>query len=101
MGGMAEVIVTDNPALHRFEADLDGELAGIAQYQLADGVITFVHTEVHDAFEGHGVGSALARTALESVRRDGSLRVVVTCPFITEWMQRHPGYEDLLVHNPG
>ncbi len=90
----------DNPAESRFEAYVDGELAGFSAYALSDGVITFTHTEVDDAFEGHGVGSALARGALEAVRADGGLRVRPLCPFIRAWLDRHPDYHDLL-RTPG
>jgi predicted GNAT family acetyltransferase len=86
----------DNPSKQRYEARVDGELAGFAEYELGDGVITFVHTVVEDAYEGEGVGSSLARDALDAVRRDGELRVVAKCEFIKEWIERHPDYQDLL-----
>lgn len=97
-GGSVEV--RDDPSQQRWEARVDGELAGFAVYRLreVDGVavVDFVHTEVDDRFEGHGVGSALARTALDGVRRDGTRRVVASCPFIAAWIERHPDYTDLL-----
>jgi predicted GNAT family acetyltransferase len=92
----AAVDTRDNPSKHRYEAWVDGELAGFAEYELGDGVITFVHTVVEDAYEGEGVGSSLARDALDSVRRDGELQVVAKCEFIKEWIERHPDYQDLL-----
>lgn len=95
--------MTDNPAESRFEARIDGELAGISEYRLSERTITFTHTEVDDAFEGNGVGSALARTALDSVRTDGSREVVPLCPFIKSWIDKHPDYADLVrpPHGPG
>jgi predicted GNAT family acetyltransferase len=97
---MADVEIRNNESEHRYEAHLDGELAGYAVYELSeddgDSVITFVHTVVADAVEGEGVGSTLAREALDDVRRDGSRRVAVTCPFIRRWINRHPEYRDLL-----
>ena len=56
-----------------------------------------MHTVVDDKYEGEGVGSTLARGALDDVRRDGELEVVVECPFIKEWISRHSDYEHLLV----
>lgn len=53
------------------------------------------HTEVGDDFEGRGVGSALVRGALDDVRRNG-LSVQPLCPFVKSWIQRHPGYGDLV-----
>ncbi|MGA8048376.1 MAG: GNAT family N-acetyltransferase [Dermatophilaceae bacterium] len=90
------VTVTDNPDEHRFEAHVDGELAGFAEYSLREGVIVFTHTEVDDAYEGRGVGSALARQALDAVRDAGERRVVPRCPFIKAWIDRHPDYRALL-----
>lgn len=85
-----------NDHKHRYETYVDGELAGFATYRFEEGRIVFVHTEVDDAFEGQGVGSALARDALDDVRRDGSRRVVPECPFIRSWIEKHPDYQDLL-----
>ncbi len=93
---MADVQVTDNPAESRYEARVDGELAGFAAYQLADDLIMFTHTEVDDAFEGQGVGGALARGALDAVRADGTRQVLPRCPFIRGWIERHPDYQDLV-----
>jgi predicted GNAT family acetyltransferase len=93
---VSDVVVTDNPDEHRFEARCDGELAGVAEYQLTDELIVFTHTEVFDAFEGRGVGGALARSALDAVRADGSRKVMPLCPFIKRWIERHPDYRDLV-----
>ena len=93
---MTDVVVTDNPAQNRYEARIDGELAGIAEYHLTKSSIVFTHTEVLDAFEGHGVGSALARWALDDVRAKGDRDVVPVCPFIHGWIDDHPEYADLV-----
>lgn len=90
------VHVTANAEKNRYEAHLDGELAGFAEYQLTDELIVFTHTEVHRVHEGKGVGSALARFALDDVRDHGGRRVLAICPFIKAWMLRHPDYADLL-----
>jgi predicted GNAT family acetyltransferase len=93
---MAEVKTKHNEAESRYEAYVDGELAGVAYYDLDEKRIVFTHTEVDDAYEGHGVGSTLARAALDDVRAEGDRRVVPRCPFIKEWIDRHPDYEDLV-----
>ena len=92
---MTDVTVRDNSGESRFEAYVDGQLAGFSAYELSDGVITFTHTEVDDAFEGQGVGSSLVRQELDLVRADGELRVRPLCPFVRAWIDRHPDYADL------
>jgi uncharacterized protein len=92
---MSDVSVRDNRDESRFEAHVDGQLAGFSAYALSDGLITFTHTEVDDAFEGHGVGSSLVRYALDQVRADGGLRVRPLCPFVRAWIDHHPDYQDL------
>jgi predicted GNAT family acetyltransferase len=86
--------VRDNTALHRFELDADGHTA-VAHYQLSPGVITFTHTEVPTELSGRGIGSQLARGALDAVRALG-LKVVAKCPFIAAFIGKHPEYNDLL-----
>jgi predicted GNAT family acetyltransferase len=87
--------VRNNAALHRFELDADGHTA-VAYYRLAPGVITFTHTEVPPALSGRGVGSRLARGALEFARAQG-LKVVARCPFVAAYMAKHPEFNDLLL----
>ena len=98
---MSEVTVTHAPEASRYEAHLDGEPAGFAAYVLAQGAIVFTHTEIDDAFSGRGVGSALARGALDQVRAAGDRRVVAECPFIAGWIDKHPDYADLVDQTGG
>ncbi|ANS79224.1 hypothetical protein SGUI_1828 [Serinicoccus hydrothermalis] len=93
---MGDVQVTRNDEQTRYEARVDGELAGFAEYQLTDILVVFTHTEVEGAHEGQGVGSALARYALDDVREQGTRRVLAICPFIKGWIDRHPDYAPLL-----
>ena len=93
---MTDVVTSHNQEKHRYEAHIDGELAGFVQYLPSVGLVTFNHTEVDDEFEGKGVGSTLVRFALDDARSDGSRRVLVTCPFITKWIGKHPEYAELL-----
>ena len=91
---MSELVLSDNPAARRFEAHVGGVLAGFAEYQLTDELVVFTHTAVEPAFEGQGVGSAIARFALDQLR--GSTRQALpVCPFIKGWIQRHPDYLDV------
>jgi predicted GNAT family acetyltransferase len=91
-----DVTVADVPERRRYEARVPGVAdAAAAHYRLRDGTIVFTHTEVPPALEGHGVGSALARFALDDARRRG-LAVVPRCPFVAAFIRRHPEYRDLV-----
>jgi predicted GNAT family acetyltransferase len=95
MPEQTQITVRDNPDEQRFEAkDESGQLLAISTYRRYEDRIVFVHTEVSDDAEGQGVGSDLVRTALDQVREEG-LRVVAQCPFVKEWIRRHPDYADL------
>jgi predicted GNAT family acetyltransferase len=87
-------VVTDNPAEHRFELTSGDHLA-VACYTVAPGVITFTHTEVPQALSGQGIGSKLARGALEQVRARG-LKVVPKCPFIAAFIAKNAEFADLV-----
>lgn len=95
MNERADVTVRDHAALSRYEASTDaGVVAGFAEYEDVDGVRIFTHTEVDDAYEGEGVGSALARGALDDVRERG-MKLRPKCPFIRSYIEKHPEYADL------
>lgn len=87
---------SDNKDRKRYEAHIDGELAGFAEYIAMTGLIIFSHTEVLPAFEGKGVGSALAKYALDDVRAEGTRQVQPLCPFISGWIERHADYQELV-----
>jgi predicted GNAT family acetyltransferase len=89
------VDVVDVPERSRFEARVDRELAGFAEYRRRPGLIAFVHTLIDPRFEGQGLGSTLARTALSGARSDG-LSVLPFCPFIRAYIARHREYLDLV-----
>lgn len=82
--------------MSRFELLVDGEQAGIADYQLRGDTIAFIHTEIDPRFRGQGLGDEIARGALNLVRAETDLRVVASCPFISKWIGEHPDYQDLL-----
>jgi predicted GNAT family acetyltransferase len=92
---VSDPVVLDNPELTRYEARVDGETAGYILYRPRDGLLTMVHAEVDSKWEGRGVGSALARGALDDVRARG-LKLRPLCPFVASYIERHPEYEDLV-----
>lgn len=92
---MDDITLSDNPDAHRFELRKGGEVAAYAEYNLLTGMLMFTHTEVMPRFEGLGLGSKLARYALDDVRRRG-LHAVPVCPFIAGYIRKHREYLDLV-----
>jgi predicted GNAT family acetyltransferase len=89
------ISVADRPDRDRYEIELDGERIGLLSYRLAGPTITHRHTEIDPSVGGRGLGSALARFALDDARRRG-LTVIPRCPFVAAFIVRHPEYEDLV-----
>jgi hypothetical protein len=86
--------IRHNAARHRFELDTDGGVA-LAFYRLANGVMTFTHTEVPAHLRGRGIGSTMMRGVLTSVRRQG-MKVAAQCPFVADYIEKHAEFQDLL-----
>ena len=89
---MSEIV--NNTAKHRYELSVDGHIAA-TYYTLADGVITFVHTEVPPELGGKGIASKLIKGALDQVRASG-LKVIPQCPFVKAFIEKNAAYQDLL-----
>jgi predicted GNAT family acetyltransferase len=91
----AQISITDDTGEMRYEIRADGELAGFLQYRLQPGLIELVHTEIDEEFEGRGLGSRLISFALDDARERG-LAVLPFCPFVNDYMRRHPQYVSLV-----
>lgn len=92
-------VLRDNQAESRFEIRVGGELAGFVQYhRRGSELINLIHTEVGDEFRGAGIAGQLARYSLDAAREE-KLAVLPGCPYIENWIRRHPGYADLVPEN--
>ena len=88
--------VRDVPERSRYEIEEDGEQVGMLAYFISDREMTMVHAEVDPAHGGRGLASALTAEALADARRRG-LRVKALCPFVVDYIARHPGrYDDIV-----
>lgn len=88
--------VIQDASMSRFELLVDGVSVGEVDYQERGGEIVFIHTEIDPAYRGAGLGSELARGALNLVRAESDARIVAGCPFIRAWLAKNPSYGDLL-----
>jgi len=79
--------VRDDAEHHRFVVEQDGAVAFL-DYRREPGRLILIHTETPAQLEGHGVGTALVRHALDVARAE-RLTVVPWCPFARGWMRRH------------
>jgi predicted GNAT family acetyltransferase len=93
-GNLDDVTVANNETAQRYEARVDGQLAVIIYQQLGDRIV-FMHTEVPEALEGHGIAGKMAQFALDDARAR-RLVVIPQCPFVASYIRRHPEYADLV-----
>jgi predicted GNAT family acetyltransferase len=86
--------VIDNQAAQRFEIRIGDDVAFL-QYVRSGATIAYTHTEVPPSLEGHGIAAKLATHALDYARANG-LEVVPLCPYVADYIERHPAYRDLV-----
>ncbi len=87
-----EVINNEND--QQYEVHMGDQLA-VLKYHRAGKHITYIHTGVPSAMEGHGIASKLTHTALEDARRE-HLSVTPQCPFVASYIREHIEYLPLL-----
>ena len=93
--GMDELIVRKNAEQGRYEAFIDGELAGYSDFEIGGGFVTFPHTVTEPEYGGQGVATAVVRYSLDDVRKQG-LKVRPVCSFYVDYLRKHPEVQDLL-----
>jgi hypothetical protein len=86
--------VRDNKAQHRFELDVDGQIA-FANYRQTPQAVIITHTETPRGLRGRGIASELVKGAMELIRADGQ-KVIAGCGFVVDYLGRHPEYRDLM-----
>nr|WP_313056510.1 GNAT family N-acetyltransferase [Stutzerimonas nitrititolerans] len=90
-----QATVRQDAAQQRYELRVEGKPLGFAAYSEQGEQMVFTHTEVDPSLSGQGLGSVLAKGALEDARRRGK-RVVPQCEFIAKYIQRHEEWQDLV-----
>ena len=87
--------ILDNPGDDRYEVRVDGRLIGRADYVRRGEYVVIPHTQISPERGGEGLGGQLVRFALDDIRARG-LRVEPACPFVSDYLAKHPEYQDLL-----
>ena len=91
----ARLQIADVPAERRYEARVDGELAGWVDYHRVRDRLVALHTEVVPAFGGRGIASSLVKRVIADARA-GGLSITPRCPFFVAHFERHPEDRDLV-----
>ncbi len=86
---VTEPRVVRNDEKSCFELLLDGRVVGRADFRVDGDRMLFPHTEVDPALNGQGLGSTLAKAALDAALADGK-RIVPQCSFMALYVRRHP-----------
>ena len=81
----------------RFEARIGEEYVFI-DYRRHRDRLTLLHTDVPSALEGHGIGSAMVKAALEYAKAE-HLEVLPICPFVNGYLRKNPEYLPLVSKN--
>jgi len=87
-------IINNEKNLH-FELTVAGGEPAYIEYRWYKGDLVLMHTFVPATLEGKGVASSLAHFAL-AYAKEKKLHVVVYCPFVAQYLKRHPEYSFLI-----
>ncbi len=88
--------VVDVPEHSRFELNLDGERVGLADYTLADDLLTIPHVETDPAHRGQGFAATLMAGVVETAR-ERNLQIRPVCPYASSYLRARPDTHDLVV----
>jgi uncharacterized protein len=89
--------IVDNRQAGRFELHIDGEVAGFLTYERAGDVVSLTDLTTDLRRAGQGLGLVLVRKVLDAVSAEGR-SVLPVCPFVRDFIHRHPVYLDMVPH---
>jgi predicted GNAT family acetyltransferase len=92
---VSEVEVQHQANRRRFVAETASGPAFVAYEMPEERTIELHHTIVPEEERGRGVGGRMVSVAIAYARAQG-FRVVPTCPFVREWLEEHPGEQDVV-----
>lgn len=88
--------VLHKPESHRYELWLQEQRVGLMDYELTDGEIHLVHTEVNREHRNKNYAAILLKEALADIRLRATEKVVPVCSYTVVYMEKHPETQDLL-----
>ena len=81
------LIVKHQPNDNLFLINIDGNMA-YQEYIQTKTDLVITHTEVPKELEGKGIGSLLAKNALQYAEENG-LKLMPLCPFMAAYVRKH------------
>jgi predicted GNAT family acetyltransferase len=73
----------------RYELVLDGRIVGVCDADDDGERVVLPHVEVDPALRGQGLAGTLVRAVLADLR-DRGRRAVPVCPYVVDYVARHP-----------
>jgi predicted GNAT family acetyltransferase len=67
----------------------------LSYHEIRPGVLELRSTLVPPHLRGRGVGTQLVRQSLDCVRQN-DYQIVPTCPFVQDFLDKNPEYQDLI-----
>ena len=96
---MSDPIIQQDPEKGEFFVQEGAERAVLDYYLIGDQAIVLRHTEVPPDLRHRGLANALAHAALEHARQKG-YTVIAICPFVLDYLSRHPEYQAMVKKQP-
>jgi predicted GNAT family acetyltransferase len=91
----AEPEIVEDKEQSRYEARLDGDVVGVADYVGQEGLKSFTHTETFAGHKGQGIAGKIVERALADARTEG-VEVLPFCPFVADYIGDHREYLELV-----
>jgi hypothetical protein len=91
----AEPEVVDDKEQSRYEVQIDGEVAAIADYVKQPGTVSFTHTETFAGHKGQGLAGRMIDRALRDAQAE-ELQVIPFCSFVAHYIAEHEEFRDLV-----
>ncbi|HEX2254034.1 MAG TPA: GNAT family N-acetyltransferase [Thermoanaerobaculia bacterium] len=93
---MARKIHHDQAGRRFWAETADGSEAHLAYEQPDDETLDLVSTFVPKEARGEGLASDIVQYAFDHARHH-DLQVVATCPYVQDWLEKHPDYQAVAV----
>jgi predicted GNAT family acetyltransferase len=82
---------------HQFTTQVDGKVATLNYFVSSDGkTLEYYSTFVPPELRGRHIGQDIVKFALDFAK-EHDYKVDPTCPFVSQYIERHPKYKEILV----